>query len=120
VRVERLDQRHVVRERVGASFVVLVYEGGDHADAAWSVGAHLLTDTDLPSVLAWLADALPPGCCWSLGVVRAATGPTSVHGLDVSWIVGADVLSTAPQRRSAQEQQLAAEMLARRHHVPSF
>jgi len=81
------------------------------------VYGHLITDADLPEVLRWLTKNLPMESCWSLGLVRDPAQPTTESDVEVAWIVGSDVLNMDPGNRSAREQRLAAEMLARRHHV---
>jgi hypothetical protein len=115
VDVAGIDERHVVGERIGANFVVFIYEGGDAPQRSWSVDSYLLSGRDLPSVLGWLADSLPVDCCWSLGVVEEPEWPTAETDIRVSWISGGDVLNIAPSQRDPHEQRLADEMLARRH-----
>ncbi len=101
--------------RNDADFLVFVYEGG--GEYSWAVDSYLLTETHLGEVLSWLKKNLPVGCCWSLGVVqRPRNGATVDSELDVAWIVGADVLNDGIPR-SPEEEQLAQEMLTRRHHV---
>lgn len=117
MQVRPIDERCLARERNGASFVVFIYQGGDARDASWAVDSRLLTDADLLEVLHWLTENLPRDCCWSLGLVRDPVEPTGESEVDVSWIVGADVLNTSPAARSADEQRIAEEMLARRHRV---
>jgi len=112
-----IDERRVVREDAVSSFVVFVYVGDDNDDDSWSVHSYLLTDTDVPQALQWLREHLPPGCCWSLGVVLESRSPTPESHLDVAWIIGDDVLNTARADRSAEEQRVAEEMIARRHRV---
>lgn len=68
-------------------------------------------------MLRWLTENLPADCCWSLGLVRDPAQPTTKSDLDVMWIVGSDVLNISPTDRSSDERRIAAEMLARRHHV---
>ena len=117
--VEGIDERALGEQGCGSSFVVFIYEGGDSAlkDFSWSVHSLLLTNTDLPQVLAWLRDHLPVGCCWSLAVVHAPKHPTPASHVDVAWIVGDDVLYTSPEDRNADQQRIAEEMVARRHRV---
>ena len=117
VRIQGIDERRLARERHGAQFVVFIYDGGDARDASWAVDSRLITDADLSQVLRWLGENVPTGCCWSLGLVRDPVEPTAESDVDVSWIVGADVLNTDPAARSAVEQRTAEEMLARRHRV---
>ncbi|MCB0896076.1 MAG: hypothetical protein KDB43_12010 [Nocardioidaceae bacterium] len=117
MQVTGFDERHLTREAVGANFVVFIYEGGDAADRSWSVDSLLLTDTDVPGVLHWLRDHLPSDSCWSLGIVLSPEHPTAESDLRVTWIVGADVLNSDPSNLTPEEQQLAEEMLARRHRV---
>ena len=126
MRVTGVDERMVDGER-DAEFLVFIYEGGD-AGCSWSVDSYLLTDTDLPGVLSWLRDNLPSGCCWSLGVVQrprpvaAGNWPFRVEvrripTFHVAWIVGGDVLNSDPANRSADQELVAQEMLARRDSV---
>jgi hypothetical protein len=115
--VTAIDERNLVREGHGSNFVVFVYEGGAAPDTSWSVGSHLLTDTDLPQVLQWLRHNLPVDSCWALGVVMDPSLPTAESDVEVAWLVGADVLNRAPHHWSRAEQRLAEEMLARRHRV---
>ncbi len=117
--VRGIDERALGEQGYGANFVVFIYEGGEGAveDTSWSVDSLLLTNTDMPRVLAWLRAHLPDGCCWSLAVVHAPRRPTPQSQVDVAWIVGHDVLNMNPQDRDAEEQRIAEEMLARRHRV---
>jgi hypothetical protein len=108
-----IDEQRVATEAVGGNFVVFFYEGGDEPDASWSVDSYLLTDCDLPAVLAWLQDHLPPNCCWSLGTVLGPPLPTGARDVHIAWVVGADVLNV--DRPDENESRLASEMLARRH-----
>lgn len=117
MQVTGFDERHMVQERAGANFVVLVYEGGDAFTSSWSVDSLLLTDTTIPHVLKWLRENLPTDACWSLGVVRDPSDPTAGSDLDVAWNVGADVLNRDPRTWDPHERRLAEEMLARRHRV---
>lgn len=117
MRVEAIDERHLVHEHNGANFVVFIYKGGGAPNTSWSVHSRLITDADLPEVLRWLTDNLPTDSCWSLGLVRDPAQPTTVSDVDVAWIVGSDVLNMDPVNWSSEEQRMAGEMLARRHHV---
>ena len=115
--VEGIDERALGEQGYGSNFVVFIYEGGDDALFSWSVDSRLLTDTDLPQVLAWLREHLPVGCCWSLAVVHAPKRPTPDSDVDVAWIVGDDVLNMSPGDRNIEQQRIAQEMVARRHRV---
>jgi hypothetical protein len=125
--VEGFDERHIVREGQGAHFVVFIYTGTDDPEVSWSVNSYLITDADVPEVLRWLAGKLPTDpdteldagtiTCWSLGVVRHPDQPTTESDMDVAWVIGADVLNIPSVSRSAHDQRLADEMLARRHRV---
>ncbi len=117
--VEVIDERALGDQGYGSNFVVFIYEGGDSAQKifSWSVDSLLLTNTDLPQVLAWLREHLPVGCCWSLAVVYAPKRPTPASTVDVAWIVGDDILNTSPEDRDAEQQRVAEEMVARRHRV---
>jgi hypothetical protein len=119
VEVEGIDERALGEQGYGSNFVVFIYEGGDSASKnfSWSVDSLLLTNTDLPQVLAWLGEHLPVGCCWSLAVVHAPKRPTPESRVDVAWIIGDDVLNTPPENRAPEEQRIAEEMVARRHRV---
>jgi hypothetical protein len=127
VRVEDIDERHLVQEVDGANFVVFIFVGSERSDTSWSVDSYLITDADLPEVLRWLTEELPTDSdadhdvgtitCWSLGLVRHPARPTTESDVHIAWIVGSDVLNTPPASRSAHEQRLADEMLTRRHHV---
>ena len=117
MRVQRFDERGVLSERTGTSFVVFVYEGGDPPGTSWSVDSYLLDDADLPGVLGWLGKHLPPGCCWSLGVARPLDPSPAATGMAVDWIVGADVLNAEAGTLSPAAQRVAREMLGRRHRV---
>ncbi len=117
MKVEGIDERHLLHERNGADFLVFIYQGSGGPQAAWSVDSRLITDADLPGVLRWLAENLPTDSYWSLGLVRGLTQPTTESDLDVAWIVGSDVLNMDPSNRSSQEQRIAEEILARRHRV---
>lgn len=112
MRITPIDERTIRTESTGRDFVLFVYEGGDSEASSWSVDSLLLSQTDLPEVLAWLPGHLPEGTCWSLGVVAEAAS------LDVIWLVGADVLNIAPADRTEDEEALAQEMLARRNGLP--
>lgn len=117
MQVHGIDERLLSHERRGGHFLVFVYEGSRAPDTSWSVHSRLITDADLPEVLRWLGSNLPPGCCWSLGVVREPADPSPRTEVDVSWIVGADVLNMDRADRSADEQRIAEAMLARGHRV---
>ena len=127
MRVEEIDERHLVREREGADFVVFIYMGGEARNTSWSVYSYLITDADLPQVLRWLTEKLPTDrdvaldagtiTCWSLGLIRDPAQPTTETDVDVAWIVGSDVLNSDPATLSSHEQRIADEMLARRHNV---
>lgn len=117
MRVIGIDERHMVRERDGAHFVVFIYEGDGSRHTSWAVDSLLLTDATFPDVLRWLAENLPTNCCWCLGLVRDPERPSEGSDLDVSWVVGSDVLNTDPSDRSPYAQRMAEEMLARRHRV---
>jgi hypothetical protein len=77
--------------------------------------------------LRWLAEKMPTDTdtelesgtitCWSLGVVRHPDQPTTESDMDVAWVIGSDVLNIPSASRSAHEQRLSDEMLARRHRV---
>jgi hypothetical protein len=127
MRVEGFDERHIVREMKGAHFVAFIYTGSNDSDISWSVDSYLINDADVPEVLRWLAEKLPtdadaeldPGTitCWSLGIVRDPDQPTTASAMDIAWVIGSDVLNAPSASRSAHEQRLADEMLARRHRV---
>lgn len=118
MRVHGVDERHVAHESTGASFVVFMHYPGDAPETSWSVDSWLITDADMFEVLRWLTETLPAESCWSLGLVREPAKPTTQSKLNVSWIVGADILNADPVDWSFDEQRIAEEMLARRHHVP--
>lgn len=117
--VEGIDERSLGEQGYGASFVVFIYEGGEsaHENVSWSVDSLLLTNTDLPQALGWLREHLPVRCCWSLAVVHTPRRPTPQSRVDVSWIIGDDVLNTPPESRDAEDQRVAEEMVARGHGV---
>ena len=123
MRVQGIDERRLSRERDGADFVVFIYHPGHGAPqpvgsvTSWAVDSLLITDAALPEVLRWLEENVPRDSCWSLGIVRAPARASPESALDVSWIVGSDVLNTSPAHRSPEQQRLAEEMLARRHRV---
>lgn len=127
MRAEVIDERHLRRERDGADFVVFIYTGAEARNTSWSVSSYLITDADLPEVLRWLAEMMPTDSevaldsgavtCWSLGLVRDPAQPTTASDVEVAWIVGSDVLNRDPAHLSSDEQRIADEMLARRHHV---
>jgi hypothetical protein len=113
MRAVEIDERHLVREREGANFLLYVYEGSELSPrTSWSVASTMLLDTDLPSVLRWLPEHLPQDACWSLGVVTSPPYPNQDSDLVVDWIVGADVLNMPGS--GGIEEALAADMLARR------
>jgi hypothetical protein len=122
-----MDERYLVQEVNGANFVVFIYTGSEDSDYSWSVYSYLITGADLPEVLRWLTEELPTYShadldtgtmtCWSLGLVRHPARPTIESDVEIAWIVGSDVLNTPPVNRASDEQRLADEMLARRHHV---
>jgi hypothetical protein len=124
MRATPVDERMVEGER-DAEFLVFIYEGGVDGRYPWSVGSHLLADTDLSGVLVWLRENLPADCCWSLGVVQRPNPRDEGWPLpegraavcDVAWIVGGDVLNSDPATRSAEDERLAQAMLARRDSV---
>jgi hypothetical protein len=117
MKVEGIDERALQTERGGAAWLVFVYEGGDREYSSWAVDSFLITDAQLPEVLAWLRDNLPADSCWALAVVHSPERPTTASELDVSWVVGGDLLNTSHEHLSAGEQRLVEEMLARRHFV---
>lgn len=61
---------------------------------------------------------MPAESCWSLGLVREPTKPTTHSELNVSCIVGADILNVDPADWSFDEQRIVEEMLARRLRAP--
>lgn len=115
--IDGIDERALSRERNGANFLVFIYESGDSASTSWSVDSYLMRDSVLDEVLLWLQQNLPIDSCWALGVVLAPTQPTLQSELEVAWIVGADVLNSQPRDRTADEERLVTEMLARRHRI---
>ncbi len=117
MQVHGIDERYLSQERNSGNFLVFVYEGGEAPHVSWSVHSVLIIDADLPGVLQWLDENLPTDSCWSLGVVREPARPTPTDHLTVSWIVGADVLNSGAADRTPDQQRIADEMLARRHHV---
>ena len=117
MQVEVIDERCLARESNRANFVVFIYYGGGAPNSSWAVDSRLITDADLPEVLGWLAENLPTDSCWALGLVREPSQPTTASAVEVSWIVGSDVLNMDPADRSSAEQRIALEMLARRHRV---
>lgn len=118
MQVQGIDERHVVMEGNGAHFVVFIYTGGGAPQTSWAVDSLLITDADLSEVLRWLMENLPTNSCWALGLVRDPARPSTETAVDLSWIVGSDVLNMDPSDRSSDQQRLADEMLARRHQVP--
>ena len=117
MQVRRIDERRIVREHDGGDFVVFIHTGDDAPQTSWAVDSLLVTGAALPEVLHWIEENVPPGSCWSLGVVRSPAGPSPESALDVAWIVGSDVLNMSPSDRSPDQQRMAEEMLARRHRV---
>ena len=122
MKVRGIDERRVVRERDGGDFVVFIHTGDGAPQTAgsvtsWAVDSLLVTGATLPEVLRWLEENVPTGSCWSLGVVREPGRPSPDSAMEVSWIVGADVLNMSPSDRSPDQQRAAEEMLARRHRV---
>lgn len=117
-----IDERRLMTERNGAHFVVFIYTDGgtsqtSWAETSWAVDSLLITDAAMSEVLRWLTDNLPTDSCWSLGLVREPAQPSTETDMDVSWIVGADVLNISPSNRSPDQQRIAEEMLARRDQV---
>ena len=108
VRVEGIDERHLVQEVDGANFVVFIYVGSGDSDTSWSVYSHLITDADLPEVFGWLTEELTSASdadldagtitCWSLGLVRHPERPTTESEVDIAWVVGSDVLNIPPRQ----------------------
>ena len=122
MQVQGIDERRLIREHDGGHFVVFIYADDGTPQTpmsvtSWAVDSLLITDAELPEVLHWLTENLPTGRCWSLGVVREPAQPSPETALDVSWIVGSDVLNISPSDRSPDQQRIAEEMLARRHVV---
>ena len=117
MQVEGIDERRLTRECNRADFVVFVYSGDGARNSSWAVDSRLITDADLPEVLRWLAENLPTDSCWALGLVRGPSQPTTASAVEVSWIVGSNVLTRDPGDRSSDEQRIALEMPARRHRV---
>lgn len=122
MQVQGLDERRLVSEHNGGHFVVFIYTDDgtpqtSRSVTSWAVDSLLITDAALSEVLRWLTEKLPTDSCWSLGVVREPAQPSPVTGMDVSWIVGSDVLNISPSDRSPDQQRIAEEMLARRHQV---
>jgi hypothetical protein len=120
MRVTGFDERYLVRDRPGTHFVVSIYQGGSYEgggqpDTPWSVDSHLLTDTEFTEVLGWVRENLPREACYSVGVVIDPAHPTVDSDLDVSWVLGADVLNKPPRYWTSSEQLIAKGMLARRH-----
>ncbi len=115
--INGVDERHLVRERDNASFLLYIYKGSDTPHTSWSVDSRLIVDAQLDEVLTWLPTELPEDCCWTLGVVTHPQDPSTESDLHVTWIVGADLLNTGPDDRSPEEQRIVDSMLARRHRV---
>lgn len=110
-----IDERRMVSERIGADFLVFFYEGEENPGSY--VDSLLLTNADLPAALAWVRDNIPTNACWSLGVITSPTPATTETEVEAAWIIGADVLNLNPDDRSAAEERVAREMLARRDSV---
>jgi hypothetical protein len=117
MRVMRIDERNLVQDGPGVNFVVFLYEGGDGATTSWSVDSYLVTDAEFTDVLDWLRENLPRHACYSVGVVIDPPGPTADSDVDVTWVLGADVLNTDPRHWTSSERRIAEGMLARRHRV---
>lgn len=120
--VQGIDERRLVNEHNGGHFVVFIYTDDgtpqtSRSVTSWAVDSLLITNAALSEVLRWLTENLPTDTCWSLGVVREPAQPSPETALDVSWIVGSDVLNISPSDRSPDQQRVAEEMLARRHQV---
>jgi hypothetical protein len=122
MRVTGIDERRLRRQATGTDFVVFIYEGGgqeggDQEGSSWSVDSYLMSDADFTEVLEWLDENLPEQACYSIGVVFDPPRPTAESVIDVSWVLGADLLNTDPSFWTLTEQRIAQEMLARRHRV---
>ena len=122
MQVQGIDERRLVSEHNGGDFVVFIYtdDGTPQTSSSvtsWAVDSLLITNAALSEVLNWLTENLPTDTCWSLGVVREPAQPSPDTAMDVSWIVGSDVLNISPSARSPDQQRIAGEMLARRHQV---
>lgn len=122
MQVQGIDERRLVNEHNGGHFVVFIYTDDgtpqtSRSVTSWAVDSLLITNAALSEVLRWLTENLPTDTCWSLGVVREPAQPSPETALDVSWIVGSDVLNISPSDRSPDQQRVAEEMLARRHQV---
>ena len=109
MQVQGIDERHLVMKRYGAHFVVFIYTGGGALHTSWAVDSLLITDADLFEVLRWLTENLPTDSCWCLGFVRGPAQPSTESDVDVSWIVGSDVLNMDPSDRSSDQQRIAEE-----------
>lgn len=125
MQVTGFDERYLVRDRPGAHFVVFIYEGGSYEasgqpSTSWSVDSHLLTDTEFPEVLDWVREHLPNAACYSVGVVIDPAHPTTDTDLDVTWVLGADVLNKPPHYWTPDERRIAEGMLARRDRGTPF
>jgi hypothetical protein len=120
--VQGIDERRLESERDGGHFVVFIYTADgtpqtSRSVTSWAVDSLLITHAALTEVLRWLAENVPADSCWSLGVVREPARPSPQTAMDVSWIVGSDVLNISPSDRSSDQERIAEEMLARRHQV---
>lgn len=115
MQVQGIDERRLMMERHGADFLVFIYMGGRGHEGS-IVDSYLLTDSDVPSALAWLRDNLPKDACWALGVVTDPVPATPETDVDVAWIIGADVLNY-DLGEIPEWQPIAEEMLARRDSV---
>ena len=47
MQVQGINERHMVRERDGAPFVVFIYYGSGAPQTSWAVDSRLVTDADL-------------------------------------------------------------------------
>jgi hypothetical protein len=125
MRITGIDERNLGRQDSGVNFVVFIYEGGDDPNESssvesyksWSVDSYLLTDADFMEVLDWLGTNLPRDSCYSVGVVFDPPRPTSDSEVDVTWVLGADLLNTDPRHWTSTERRIAQGMLSRRHRV---
>jgi hypothetical protein len=111
-----MDERHLKRDGPGTNFVAFIYEGGD-ATTSWSVDSYLVTDAELADVLEWLQGHLPEKACYSVGVVVDPPRPTETSDVEVTWVIGADVLNMDPRHWTPMERRIAEGMLARRHRT---
>lgn len=118
MRVTGIDERMLAQDGPGVNFVVFIYEGGADPDTSWSVDSYLLTDTEFSEVLDWVRQNLPRQACYSVGVVVDPPVPTADSDVDVTWVLGADLLNQDPRHWTATERRIAEGMLARRDRVP--